>query len=99
MPPALPDPEPRLRAFVGHCRAHNPWTTNFRVILRGDRLWLTFAAAPDGFEAEQPLFERRDGSFRVGAERLGPERVRFDTVVGGRALRAWLSGWDYYRTG
>lgn len=98
-PPALSEPEPRLRSFVGQYRSHDPWTTNFRVVLRGDRLWLTFAAAPDGFDDEQPLVERRDGSFRVGADRLGPERVRFDTVVGGRALRAWLSGWDYYRTG
>lgn len=98
MPRALPEPEPRLRAYVGQYRSHNPWTTNFRVVLRGDRLWLTFAAAPDGFDDEQPLFERRDGSFRVGTDRLGPERVRFDTLVAGRALRAWLSGWDYYRT-
>ena len=28
-----------------------------------------------------------------------PEHLRFDTEVGGRALRAWLSGWPYYRVG
>ena len=37
------------------------------------------------------------GWYRVGADRLGPERLRFDTVIDGRAIRAWLSGWDYYR--
>jgi hypothetical protein len=26
-----------------------------------------------------------------------PETLRFDTVIDGRALRAWLSGWPYYR--
>jgi hypothetical protein len=30
-------------------------------------------------------------------DRLGPERLRFDLVIDGRARRAWLSGWDYYR--
>jgi hypothetical protein len=37
------------------------------------------------------------GRYRVGADRLGPERLRFDTIVDGLARRAWLSGWDYYR--
>jgi hypothetical protein len=26
-----------------------------------------------------------------------PETLRFDTLIGGRTLRAWLSGWPYYR--
>jgi len=38
------------------------------------------------------------GWFRVGTDRLGPERLRFDTITEGRARRAWLSGWEYYRT-
>ena len=35
------------------------------------------------------------GAFRVG-ERT-PERISFDSVVSGRALRATLSGCAYYR--
>jgi D-alanyl-D-alanine carboxypeptidase len=86
-----------LQAIAGHYRSHNPWTTNFRVILRGDEPWLIFAGAPDGFDTEQPLIPREGGSFRVGEDPGNPEALGFDTVVDGRALRAWLSGWPYYR--
>jgi D-alanyl-D-alanine carboxypeptidase len=95
--PALAEPSAELRSIAGVYRSHDPWTTNFRVLLRGDVPWLTFNAAPDGFEDEQPLQPIRRGGYRVGADPLGPERLRFDTVIGGRATRAWLSGWDYYR--
>ena len=36
-------------------------------------------------------------AFRVGADARGPERLRFDHRVGGRALRATLSGAPYDR--
>jgi CubicO group peptidase (beta-lactamase class C family) len=93
----LPEPSAELEAIAGHYRSHNPWTTNFRIVLRGDRPWLIFAAAPDGFDTEQPLVSQDDGSFRVGEDEGNPESLRFDTVVDERALRAWLSGWPYYR--
>jgi CubicO group peptidase (beta-lactamase class C family) len=93
----LSEPSAELRSIAGHYRSHNPWTTNFRVVLRGDRPWLIFAGAPDGFDDEQPLVPLPDGSFRAGEDPGNPEGLRFDTVVNGRALRAWLSGWAYYR--
>ncbi|MGZ4393169.1 MAG: serine hydrolase domain-containing protein [Gaiellaceae bacterium] len=93
----LPEPSAELQAIAGHYRSHNPWTTNFRIVLRGDQPWLIFAGAPDGFDAEQPLLPTKDGSFRVGEDEGNPETLRFDTVIDGRALRAWLSGWPYYR--
>jgi CubicO group peptidase (beta-lactamase class C family) len=92
----LPEPSAELRAIAGHYRSHNPWTTNFRVVLRGDRPWLVFAGAPGSF-AEQPLLRSRDGWFRIGEDPGNPERLRFDAVAEGRALRAWFSGWPYYR--
>ena len=67
-PRRLPSPPAELRAITGHYRSHNPWTTNFRVVLRADRPWLVFPAAPDGFEDEQPLVPSSDGSFRVGED-------------------------------
>lgn len=82
---------------VGAYRSHDPWTPFFRVEARGEDLWLTFPSAPDGFDDEQPLVAMAGGWFGVGTSRLGPERLRFDTVIDGRARRAWLSGWDYYR--
>lgn len=95
----LPEPSAELQAVEGHYRSHNPWTTNFRIVLRGDRPWLIFAGAPDGFDTEQPLIPRDDGSFRVGEDEGNPEALRFDTLIDGRALRVWLSGWPYYRAG
>jgi hypothetical protein len=95
----LAEPELELRAIAGHYRSHNPWTTNFRVLLRGDEPWLFFPAPPDGFVTEQRLRPEADGSFRVGGDPGSPEGLRFDTMVDGRALRAWLSGWPYYRAG
>jgi hypothetical protein len=94
---ALPEASPELKAIAGHYRSHNPWTTNFRVVLRGDQPWLIFAAAPDGFDTDQPLISSDDGTFRVGEEPGNPETLRFDTMIDGHALRALLSGWPYYR--
>ncbi|MBA3644480.1 MAG: hypothetical protein H0W59_10490, partial [Chloroflexia bacterium] len=88
---------PEWDAFQGHYAAHNPWATNFRVVRRKGQLWLVFPAAPDGFEDEQPLVPLGDGSFRASAEETSPERVRFDIVVDGKALRAVLSDGVYER--
>ena len=93
----LPEPPAELSAIAGRYRSHNPWSTNFQVVLRGDQPWVFFPAAPDGFH-EQPLVRSSDGSFRVGEDPGSPERLRFDAITEGRALRAWLSGWPYYRT-
>jgi CubicO group peptidase (beta-lactamase class C family) len=93
----LPEPSAELRAIAGHYRSHNPWTTNFRVVLRGDQPWLLFTSAPDGFDEEQPLVPAAEAAFHVGQDAGNPESLSFDTPVDGRALRAWLSGWPYYR--
>jgi D-alanyl-D-alanine carboxypeptidase len=90
---------PEWRAYPGRYRSHNPWSTNFAIVLRKDRLWLIFPSEPDGFDAEQPLSPIAAGSFRVGDDERGPERIRFDTIVDGQAIRANLSGCEYYRVG
>jgi hypothetical protein len=82
---------------AGDYRSHNPWVPFFRVLLRGQRPWLIFPAAPDGFSDTQPLTLAADGDFRCGEDPGNPESLRFDTIVAGQALRAWLSGWPYYR--
>ena len=78
--------------YVGHYRSHSPWLSNFRVVLRKGAL---MQITPDG--TGTPLAPMPDGSFRVGAEAHSPERLRFDSVVDGQALRATLSGHPYYR--
>ena len=78
-------------AYPGHYRAHNPWQTNFRVILRKGTLWLVW---PDG--DEEALTALEDGTFRIGDD-ISPERLRFKQIINGKALRANLSVCDYYR--
>lgn len=90
---AAPEPPAAWRAYTGHYRCHNPWLPNFRVILRRDRLLL---ALPWG--EEQALVPLAEGLFRVGDDERLPERLGFDTVLGGQARRANLAGCDYYRT-
>ena len=95
--PRATDPSADQAVLAGTYRSHDPWVPVFRVEARGDDLWLVFPSAPDGFEDEQVLVPMAAGWWRVGADRLGPERLRFDTIIDGRARRAWLSGWDHYR--
>jgi D-alanyl-D-alanine carboxypeptidase len=77
-------------AYPGHYRypgAH-PYDPAVRVQLVKGAL---------AFDDGTPLVPLADGSFRVGAESWGPERVRFDTVIGGRAQRALYTGVPLYR--
>jgi hypothetical protein len=83
---------PEWDAYAGHYRMHNPWLTNFRVLVRKGALWFVW---PWG--DEDPLTPLDDGSFRVGWDTYSPERLYFDQVAGGVALRATLSGCHYYR--
>jgi D-alanyl-D-alanine carboxypeptidase len=87
------DVPPESAAFPGHFRSHNPWYSNFRVILRKGRMYLVH---PWG--DEERLVPLADGEFRVGDDETSPERLRFGTTLGGQASRANLSGCDYYRT-
>ena len=79
-------------AFPGHYRTYNPWQSNFRVFLRKGRLVLAW---PSG--DEEYLTPLSDTHFRVGEEAYIPERLVFDQVVTGQALRATRSGCPYYR--
>jgi CubicO group peptidase (beta-lactamase class C family) len=90
--PAI-EPPPTWQAFVGHYRSHNPWLTNFRVVLRKGAL--VYIPADNDEELLSPV---DDHEFRVGQDPQSPERIRFETVVDGQALKANLSGCDYYRT-
>ena len=79
-------------AFTGHYRSHNPWETNFRVFTRKGRLIL---CSPSG--DEEVLVALPDGQFRVGEEEYIPERIAFEQIVEGKALRALRSNCPYYR--
>jgi D-alanyl-D-alanine carboxypeptidase len=77
-------------AYPGHYRATHAWFNNFRVVVRRGVLYLM---EPGGGETKmEPI---GPGLFKES----GPsaERLRFDSVIDGQALRANLSGVDYYR--
>jgi D-alanyl-D-alanine carboxypeptidase len=80
-------------AYTGQYRSYNPWYPNFRVVLRKGALVLI---EHDGDEA--PMVPLTDDLFRVGKDERSPERIRFDTILNGRALHARLSCCDFYRT-
>ena len=80
-------------AYPGHYRSHNPWGTNFRIILRKRGLKLVY---PSG--EEDALVPVGDRVFRVGEDDHSPERIRFDVILDGQSLRANFSCGEYYRT-
>lgn len=90
--PSAPVAPAAWAAFLGHYRCHNPWQSNFYVVLRRGKLVLIH---PSG--GEESLEELASGEFRVG-ETPSPERVRFDAIADGKALRANLGGQDFYRS-
>ncbi len=86
-------------AFPGHYRSHSPYFPSFRVILRRGRLYLAW---PHG--GEEPLTpDPRDAGpsprFVIGPPgEPSAEWIRFDPVVGDRALRViWAGGGRFYR--
>ncbi len=70
-------------AYVGVYRSHNPWRGHMSVVLRRGRLYI------DGSAELLPL---DDGRFKVGSNEHSPERLAFDVVINGKALRATYDG-------
>jgi len=73
---------PEWEAYAGHYHNDSPWYGDARVVLRKGRLWL---------EGVQPLVPRGDGAFGIN-DPEAPDRVSFESVVGGRAMRMNYSG-------
>ena len=83
-------------AFPGHYRSYSPWLSNFRVFLRKGDLVLETVAGPESSDGFEVLKELEPGLFQMGE---GPtsERLQFDAIADGRALRAVYSGHPLYR--
>jgi len=96
--PWSPDspPAPELEehaALYGRYRSYNPWLPGFRIEQRESGLTASCSWGDD-----KPLTQLGEVEFRVGEEEWSPERLSFDAFVGGKALRANLSGETYYRS-
>ncbi|MFI5210289.1 MAG: serine hydrolase domain-containing protein [Gemmatimonadales bacterium] len=78
-------------AYVGHYRYMSPWESDFRIVERQGRLWYI-----DTNRGEEELTPIGPAEFRVGPAGA-PDRLHFDQVLRGHALRATLSGVIYYR--
>lgn len=79
-------------AYPGHYRSYNPWSPEFRVVLRQGALRLMY---PGGWES---LLKQNGEGFHVDDDPEGPERFVFDTIVDGQALRMRGPGSEtYYR--
>jgi D-alanyl-D-alanine carboxypeptidase len=78
-------------AYPGHYRTPHAWFSNFRIVLRKGQLLLV---SPDGREK---LLVPAGEEFAL-EDKESAERLRFDTIVNGSALRATLSGVPYYRS-
>ena len=83
---------PEWDAYPGHYRSHNPWFSNFRIVLRDG---LLVFIEPNGEEAG--LHHVELDLFRIGDEPFSPEFIRFDVVLDGKAMRAVFSGGVYSR--
>lgn len=94
----LPGP-PEWAAFPGHYRSHAPYVSNFRVILRRGRLYLAWPNGGEESLTPHPSDSGGSQRFLVGsAGEPTAEWLRFDTVVGSRALRIlWAGGGGFYR--
>lgn len=86
-------PPERWAAVAGHYRCHNPWLSNLHVHCHEDKLWVSVCGGPP-----ERLVPLPDGTFRVGEDERSPERLRFDVVIDGAAIRADYSGCPLYRT-
>lgn len=73
--------------YDGHYRSHNPWMSNFRVVLRPSGYALVL---PQG--TSSPMTPIGPHEFLVGRDERSPERVRFGGVIDGVSTCASVSG-------
>lgn len=85
------EPAPQWRPMCGLYRSHNPWSTTLRIGTRdGELVALHWGEA-------SPLEPLAGGGFRLGPAGWSPERVRFDTLIDGRFVRAWHGATAFHR--
>jgi D-alanyl-D-alanine carboxypeptidase len=79
---------PEWEAYAGHFRCDSPWYGSTRLVIRKGQLLV---------EGLQPLEAIEPRVFRVPGQSVDVDRVVFDTIVDGRAMRVNYSGIEYFR--
>jgi CubicO group peptidase (beta-lactamase class C family) len=69
--------------YAGHYFNDSPWYGTARVVLRKGQLL---------FDGVQPLIPAQAGSFRLAGDDLAADRVTFESIVHGKAMRLNYSG-------
>ena len=85
-----------LAPFLGRFRSHSPWLPYFEVMERKGRLALLFGEGGESSSQTTFLEPLGNGWFRPGSEPT-PERLHFEAVIDGQALKATYSGHPFYR--
>jgi D-alanyl-D-alanine carboxypeptidase len=74
--------------YAGHFHSDSPWYESTRLVIRKGQLLV---------EGLQPLEQIEPRVFRVPGHGVDVDRVVFDTIVDGRAMRASYSGVEFFR--
>jgi D-alanyl-D-alanine carboxypeptidase len=78
-------------AYAGHFHSDSPWYESTRLVIRKGQLLVEGLQSLEAVEAEGPRV------FRVAGQRIDVDRVVFDSIVDGRAMRASYSGIEFFR--
>jgi CubicO group peptidase (beta-lactamase class C family) len=76
-------------AFAGHYNNDSAWYGSTRVVLRKGQLLI---------EGVQPLVPAEAGTFRIAGDDAAPDRISFETIIDGKAMRMNFSGIIFRRT-
>ncbi|HBB86177.1 MAG TPA: hypothetical protein DC047_01010 [Blastocatellia bacterium] len=79
---------PEWDAYAGHYHSDSPWYESTRLVVRKGQLLV---------EGLQPLEPIEPRVFRVPGQGVDVDRVVFDTIVDGRAMRVTYSGIEFFR--
>ena len=86
------DAPPEYAAYAGRYVNHNPEEGAVRIFVRKGQLFLDTGMGPG-----QRLLPAGPAIFRPAAPDFNPERISFDSIVEGHALRLFRSGMPMYR--
>jgi CubicO group peptidase (beta-lactamase class C family) len=86
------DTPPEFAAYAGRYVNHNPEEGAVHIFVRKGQLFLA-----TGMGSGQRLLPAGPATFRPAAPEFNPERISFDSIVEGHALRLFRSGMPMYR--